>query len=54
MERLRQDRAEADILDELLLKLEMDLCVPFEQRVIADKTVHGIGAGTLLVCLASS
>ena len=37
---------------ELLLKLGLDLCVPIEQRQIADKTVHSIGAGVLLVCLA--
>ncbi len=41
-----------DVLFELLLKLGLDLCVPIEQRTIADKTVHSIGAGVLLVCLA--
>ena len=29
-----------------------DRCVPIEDRMIANKTVHSIGAGTLLVCLA--
>lgn len=52
VEHLRQDRTEADILYELLLKLGLDLCVPLEQKVIAGMTVHSIGAGTLLVCLA--
>ncbi len=49
---LRTDRTEADILYELLLKLGLDLCVPIEQKTIAGKTVHSIGAGTLVVCLA--
>ena len=35
----------------LLLKLGLDLCVPIEDRTIAGKTVHSIGAGTLFVCL---
>jgi adenine-specific DNA-methyltransferase len=34
------------------LKLGLDLTVPIEQRTLAGKTVHNIGAGTLLVCLA--
>jgi len=48
---LKADRSEADILCELLLKLGLDLCVPIEQRQIAGKTVHSIGAGVLLACL---
>lgn len=52
VEHLRTDRTEADILYELLLKLGLDLCVPIEQKTIAGKTVHSIGAGTLVVCLA--
>ena len=43
-----------DILFELLLKLGLDLTVPMEQRQIAGKTVHSIGAGSLLVCLSLS
>jgi adenine-specific DNA-methyltransferase len=53
VEHLKTDRTEADILFELLLKLGLDLTVPIEEKVIAGKTVHSIGAGTLLVCLAS-
>jgi len=49
---LKNDRTEQDILFELLLKLGLDLTVPIEQKTIAGKTVHNIGAGTLLVCLA--
>ena len=52
-EHLRADRTEQDILYELLLKLGLDLCVPIEERVIAGKTVHSIGAGVLLACLAT-
>lgn len=52
VEHLKTDRTEADILFELLLKRGIDLCTPIEQRTIAGKTVHSIGAGTLLVCLA--
>jgi len=52
VEHLKTDRTEDDILYELLLKRGLDLCVPMETQVIADKTVHSIGAGTLMVCLA--
>jgi len=52
VEHLKTDRSESDVLYELLLKLGLDLCVPMEQKTIAGKTVHSIGAGTLIVCLA--
>ncbi|MFC2056847.1 site-specific DNA-methyltransferase [Chloroflexota bacterium] len=52
-EHLKTDRTEEDILFELLLKLGLDLTVPIEQKTIAGKAVHSIGAGTLLVCLAT-
>jgi adenine-specific DNA-methyltransferase len=52
VEHLKTDRTEQDILFELLLKLGLDLTVPIEQKTIAGKAVHNIGAGTLLVCLA--
>ena len=54
VEHLRADRTEQDILFELLLKLGLDLTVPIVQRTIASKTVHSIGSGVLLVCLAES
>lgn len=47
-------RSEQDILFELLLKLGLDLTVPIEQKSIAGKTVHSIGAGALLVCLSEA
>ena len=51
VEHLKPDRTEQDVLFELLLKLGLDLTVPIEQEAIAGKTVHSIGAGTLIVCL---
>ena len=52
VEHLKSDRSETDILYELLLKLGLDLTVPIERKSIADKTVHNIGAWSLIVCLA--
>ena len=52
VQHLHEGRTEPDVLYELLLKLGLDLCVPIEERDIAGKTVHSVGAGTLLVCLA--
>jgi adenine-specific DNA-methyltransferase len=52
VEHLKTDRTEQDILFELLLKLGLDLTIPIDQKSIAGKIVHNIGAGTLLVCLA--
>lgn len=49
---LIEGRSESDILYELLLKLGLDLCVPIEQQQIASKTVHSVGGGVLLACLA--
>ena len=51
-EHLKTDRSEGDILFELLLKLGLDLTVPIEEKNIAGKSVHSIGAGTLMVCLS--
>ncbi len=51
-EHLVQGRKEQDVLYELLLKLGLDLCVPIETKIIASKTVHSIGGGALIACLA--
>lgn len=51
-EHLVQGRKEQDVLYELLLKLGLDLCVPIEAKTIAEKSVHSIGGGALIVCLA--
>ncbi|WP_346296412.1 site-specific DNA-methyltransferase [Rhodopseudomonas sp. P1] len=51
---LKADRSEQDILFELLLKLGLDLTVPIEAKTVANKTVHSIGAGVLIACLADT
>ena len=51
-EHLVLGRTEQDVLYELLLKLGLDLCIPIEDKDIAGKTVHSIGGGALIVCLA--
>lgn len=51
-EHLVQGRTEQDVLYELLLKLGLDLCVPIQSKQIAGKSVHSIGGGTLIACLA--
>jgi adenine-specific DNA-methyltransferase len=51
-EHLMQGRTEQDVLCELLLKLGLDLCVPIETKAIAGKSVHSIGGGALIACLA--
>jgi len=52
IDHLKTDRNDQDILFELLLKLGLDLTIPIETKSLAGKTVHSIGAATLLVCLA--
>lgn len=54
VEHVKAGRTEGDLLYELLLKLGLELTVPMTRREIAGKTVHSIGAGTLLACLAES
>lgn len=49
---LLEGRSEADVLYELLLKLGLDLCVPIEQRIIAEREVYAVGGGVLMACLA--
>ena len=51
LDHIESGRTEQDILTELLLKLGLDLCVPIETRAVAGKSVHSVGAGTLMVCL---
>jgi adenine-specific DNA-methyltransferase len=53
MDHIKSDRAEQDVLYELLLKLGLDLCVPIARRTISDKIVHSVGVGVLMVCLAT-
>lgn len=49
---LLEGRSETDILYELLLKLGLDLCVPIEKRIIAERVVYSVGGGVLVACLA--
>lgn len=51
-EHIVEGRNEADVITELLLKLGLDLCVPIEHKQIAGKTVHSVGAGSLIACLS--
>lgn len=51
IDHIHNDRSEEDILYEVLLKLGLELCVPIETRIIANKSVYSIGAGTLFACL---
>lgn len=51
---IKPGRAEADVLYEVLLKWGLDLCVPIETRTITQKTVHAVGGGVLMACLAES
>jgi adenine-specific DNA-methyltransferase len=53
-EHLATGRSEADVLYEVLLKQGLDLAVPVQRQVIAEHTVHSVGAGALLVCLAKA
>ena len=52
IEHLKSDRTEQDILYELLLKLASTSACRSNARLIAGKTVHSIGGGVLLACLA--
>lgn len=45
-------RSEEDLLVELLLKTGIDLTTPKAVKTIAGKTVHALGGGALMVCLA--
>jgi Adenine specific DNA methylase Mod len=53
VDHLKTDRTEQDILYELLLKLGLDLTVAIETKKIAGHEVQSIGAGALVVCLAT-
>lgn len=52
-EHIRADRTEPDILQEVILKLGLDLCVPLQTRAVAGKEIYAVGGGVLMVCLAS-
>jgi adenine-specific DNA-methyltransferase len=51
IEHIEPGRTSSDLLNELLLKRGLDLCVPIETKTIAGKMVHSVGAGSLIACL---
>ena len=51
VDHIKTDRSSEDLLYELLLKYSIDLTVPITTRTIADKAIHCIGSGELIVCL---
>ncbi len=51
VEHIEPGRTSSDLLNELLLKRGLDLCVPIETKTIAGKVVHSVGAGSLIACL---
>lgn len=54
VEHVKADRAERDVIYELLLKRGLDLRAPIETRLIAKKPVHAVAGGTLFACIAES
>ena len=54
VEHVKSGRTESDVLYELLLKLGLDLCVPIETREISGVSVHAVGGGVLMACLAEA
>lgn len=51
-ENIKSDRAEEDVLFEILLKYGLDLTLPIEERMIEGKRVFNVGLGALFICLA--
>lgn len=51
LDHFKPGRTQQDILYELLLKLGLDICAPIETRTVAGKSIHSVGAGTLVACL---
>jgi adenine-specific DNA-methyltransferase len=51
VDNIKDDRAEEDILYEVLLKYGLDLTLPIEKLEIKNKSVYVIGFGALVICL---
>ncbi len=51
IDNIKSDRSTEDVLYEILLKYGLDLTVPIEERIIADKKVYSVGLGALIICL---
>lgn len=52
VERIRDDRRDADVIYELVLRYGLDLAASVESREIDGRVVYIVGAGELVVCLA--
>jgi len=50
---LVEGRSDLDVLYEVVLKRGLDLCVPIEEREIAEYRVSAVGGGVLFACLES-
>ena len=48
---VKADRAETDILYELLLKSGFPLTTPVEKVLLADRTVYSVAGGALVICM---
>jgi adenine-specific DNA-methyltransferase len=53
VDNIKHGRSEDDVLYELLLKYGLDLSLPIESRTVDGKRLFLLGAGALVVCLAS-
>ena len=51
VENILVDRTRQDLLYEVLLKCNLPLTLPVEERKIGDNTVYVVGAGALAICL---
>ncbi len=51
VDNIKSDRSTEDVLYEILLKCGLDLTVPIEERIIANKKVYSVGLGALIICL---
>jgi adenine-specific DNA-methyltransferase len=51
---IKEDRAEDDLLYEILIKYGIELTEKINRHTIAGKTVYEMGAGSLIVCLADN
>lgn len=52
VEHILEQRSSSDVLNELLIKLGLDLRTSIDQRVIASHPVQFIGGGVLVTCLS--
>ncbi|WEZ00415.1 site-specific DNA-methyltransferase [Bacillus subtilis] len=51
VEPIKEGRTQFDVVYEILLKYGIDITVPIEELIIANKAVYSVGMGYLLICL---